>query len=292
MAFKNGLPTWVSALYLPGHSARPSAAPLGCRPDAVVLDLEDFVPHDAKADARAALPRTAAGFRAHGIDVAVRINRPLEQALADLDRAVGPDVQALMLTKLAGADHVRLLDEHVATLESRRGLPVGGIRFVGMIETASGLSQIAEIAGACDRMAAITLGGEDLARECRMQSSEATLMHAKQSLVLAAAAAGIVPWGLLASVVDFADERSFAQMANRSRDFGFRASTCQRAAQVEMVNRIYAPTDTEVARASHTVALAAGSDGWQLDRGEVAHAYWVCATQERHAQRPALHTVA
>ena len=234
------LPNWTSLLYLPGHTAEASASPLGCRPDAVVLDLEDFVPSDEKRVARARVPSLAQAFASQGLDTLVRINRRLDLAVEDLDRVVVEDVKAVMVTKVSSAEHLLLLDEFVASLEAQRGLVPGHIRFVAMIETASALTQVDRIACSVDRLVALTLGGEDLARECGMRSSRHTLTYPKQKLVHAAAAAGIQPWGYLASVADYTDHDLFVAMLQDSRDFGFRSATCLLPAQVEAVNAIYA----------------------------------------------------
>lgn len=244
------LHSWRSLLYLRGHDAEISDMPLGCRPDAVIVDLEDFVPPSDKPRARRNVDSLVEGFSAHGLGVVVRINRPLSLTMLDLDCAVRANVQAIMVTKAMGADHLRLLDEEVSTLELHRGLPAGQIRFVAMIETAEGLRRIDDIATACARTVALTLGAEDLARECRMRATEATLLHAKQTLVQAATAAQLQPWGYLASVADALDDGAFRKMVSRSRDFGFRCASCLRPEQVRAVNELYGPTPGDMKEAA------------------------------------------
>ena len=62
----------------------------------------------------AAVPRVAQ----RGADVMVRINRPLELAIPDIAAAVMPGVTALMLPKVMGPEHVRLLAEVVTEREA------------------------------------------------------------------------------------------------------------------------------------------------------------------------------
>jgi citrate lyase subunit beta/citryl-CoA lyase len=254
MPFKSNLPAWTSLLYLPADTAVASAQPMGCRPDAVVLDLEDFVAQRNKATARARIKDLAAAFTQCGIAAVVRINRPLAMAMQDLDQAIGNDVKALMVTKVASAQHLSLLDEAVAELEMRRGLPVGHTQFVAMIETSQGLANIEDIASSVDRLVAMVLGGEDLARECGMRPSRLTLAYPKQKLVHAAAAAGILPWGYLASVAESSDRTAFHAMVADSREFGFVAATCLQPMQVCVVKEVYAPSPAEVQRARALLA--------------------------------------
>ena len=58
--------------------------------DAIMLDLEDSIPAAEKAAARAALAEAVARVARGGADVVVRINKPYDLALADLDAAVRP----------------------------------------------------------------------------------------------------------------------------------------------------------------------------------------------------------
>ncbi|MBF5007102.1 HpcH/HpaI aldolase/citrate lyase family protein [Diaphorobacter caeni] len=272
------LPTWMSMLYLPAHTAHANAFPLGCRPDAVVLDLEDFVPSAEKTYARSRLAELAQGFAAQGIDVLVRINRPLDEAVADLQQAVRAEVRGLLVTKAASAQHLLLLDEFVSLLERRAGLPEGQICFIPLVETAAALTQMDDIAAATSRNVAIALGGEDLAREARMRAGRDTLAYGKARLVSAAAAAGILPCGYLGSVLDFQGADDFRDLIDASRDFGFRLTTCMRPEQVEIVNIGYAPRANELAWAQ-----AVPADAGIQDRAEAG---WVMARARRCCARP------
>ena len=157
------LPVWRSLLYVPANVERfiDSAHKRGA--DAIILDLEDSVPEAERPRARRDLPATAANVARGGADVVVRINRPWRQTMLDLEAAISPGVQALALTKVDSADHVRLIAEVVSELEAERGMPAGHTRFIVMIETAAAWFRMPEIAAADPRIAAMTLGGEDFA---------------------------------------------------------------------------------------------------------------------------------
>ena len=60
----------------------------------------------------------------------VRINRPLDLAVADIAASVMPGVAALMLPKVMGPEHVRLLAELVTDREAALGMPIGHTRFL------------------------------------------------------------------------------------------------------------------------------------------------------------------
>jgi citrate lyase subunit beta/citryl-CoA lyase len=90
--------------------------------DALIIDLEDSVPLAQKDAARALIPGIVKRFRDTGkSDVMVRINQPLELAIRDIEAAVISGVDAIKVTKVEGAEHLRLLDEMVTRWRSTAG---------------------------------------------------------------------------------------------------------------------------------------------------------------------------
>src|SRR5690606_16272917 len=139
-----------------------------------------------------------------GADVLVRVNRPLSACVRDIEASVCEAVDALVITKVDGAGHVRLLDELVGEVEQAAGLPQGHTRFVLTIETPAALARMADIARASPRSVAMNIGGEDLALACGAEPTEDMLRLPKQQMILAARAAGLMPLGYLGSIADFA----------------------------------------------------------------------------------------
>src|SRR6266481_5372955 len=76
-------PTWRSLLFVPVTSERFVAKAHTRGADAIILDLEDSLLPAHKAAARAALPAAVPRVAQGGADVVVRINRPLDLAVAD-----------------------------------------------------------------------------------------------------------------------------------------------------------------------------------------------------------------
>jgi len=101
---------------------------------------------------------------------------------------------------------------------------------------------------------ALMLGAEDLALDAGFEPDEETLRGPRQQLVLAARAAGVLPFGLLGSLTSFdRDREAWRAMAQRSRRFGFVAATCIHPAQVPVVNEACTPGDEEVQQAHRIV---------------------------------------
>jgi citrate lyase subunit beta/citryl-CoA lyase len=267
---KPGLPVWRSLLYVPVNVGKYVEKAHTRGADCILLDLEDSVPAAEKENARKLVAQAASRARRGGADVVVRINRPDSMASHDLEASVGPEVNGIAITKVDDAAHLRRLDEIVAKLEAKRGLPAGHTRFIAMIETPAAFFRMPEIAAAVDRTVALDIGGEDFALENGMEPTEETLLMPKQQMIFAARAAGILPLGYIASVASFGDIESFRRMVRRSRQYGFLGASCIHPAQVTIVNEEYSPSPEEVAHAKRVIegnarAAAQGRASFAID---------------------------
>jgi len=264
------LPVWRSMLFVPVTVAKyvDRAAERGA--DALILDLEDSVPLAEKPRGRALLQEAAAKVARNGADVVVRINRPWRQALQDIEAAVSPQVQALMLTKVESAEHVQVIAEVVGELEAERGMQAGATKFVALVETASGFLRMAEIARSHPRLVALSVGAEDFALSVGMLPEAEGLFFPKQQMIIAARAAGIVPLGFIGTVADFRDLDAFRATIRRARRLGFAGASCIHPSQVAILNEEYRPSPDEVAQAERAVAAydaasAAGIGAIEID---------------------------
>jgi citrate lyase subunit beta / citryl-CoA lyase len=68
------------------------------------------------------------------------------------------------------------------------------------------------IAQSSRRLAAMNIGGKDIALETGMESTEEMLLMPKQQMVFAARPAGIMPRGFIASVAGFGDWEAFGRI--------------------------------------------------------------------------------
>lgn len=247
-------PVWRSILYVPGNVPKfiDKAHERGA--DCVLVDLEDSVQPAQKAEARAMLPETMKKVARGGADVAVRINRPMRQAIPDLEAAVRPGLSTLFVTKTEGVQHLRLLDEVVTELERERGMPVGGVGFAAMIEHPRALTELNDIAERGPRVIAMMLGGEDFALETGSVPGDETLELPKRMVAFAAQAHGVSMIGILGTVADYSDPAAYRKCAERARRFGFSGGTCIHPGLVATLNEAFTPTADEVAQARKLIA--------------------------------------
>lgn len=262
-------PPWRSLLFVPVTAARFVARAHERDADAVILDLEDGVAPAEKAAARAGLADAAARVGQAGAAVCVRINRPLEAAVVDIAAAVLPGVAALMLPKLTGPEHLRLLVEVIAAREAAIGLPPGHMRLIAQVETPGALPRLGAIAGAGPRVVAIGLGNEDLATEMGAAPGEALFGPLGVLVVAAARAAGVRPMGTIGPYAEFTDLAAYRAGLERSRAIGFACCACIHPAQVAVANAVFGVSPAEAVRARRLLAAFDAA----VARGEGAVAF-------------------
>jgi citrate lyase subunit beta/citryl-CoA lyase len=263
------IPNWRSLLFVPATAERFVAKAHTRGADVIILDLEDSIPPAEKEAARAALPAAAAQVRGNGTEVAVRINRALELAVPDIAAAIRPEVTALMLPKIMGAEHVKLLSEVVAAREAALGLAIGRTRFIGIVETPQALPNLYAIAAADPRMAALGVGSEDLSTELEAVPGADMLYHFGMQVVSAARAAGILPLGSVGAFADFKDLVGYRAALKRSRRLGFACTACIHPLHVPIINEEYGVSAEEADRARRLIATFEAA----LARGEGAVAF-------------------
>jgi citrate lyase subunit beta/citryl-CoA lyase len=251
---RDDLPVWRSLMFVPVTSEKFVRTGADRGADGIILDLEDAVAPSQKAHARTLIAEAIPQVSRNGADVLVRVNRPWRMLVRDIEAAVIPGVTALMLTKVDSPEHVHAVDEIVTELEVERSLPAGGMKFVVLVETASGFFRLEQIAKASQRIVGLSLGSEDFAADVGMQSEPEGLFYPKQQTIFAAKAAGVMPMGFIGSIADFRDQDAFRAIVRRSRRLGFMCASAIHPLQVSVLNEEFAPPAAEVERAERMIA--------------------------------------
>jgi citrate lyase subunit beta/citryl-CoA lyase len=119
-----------------------------------------------------------------------------------------------------------------------------------MVETADAFFELREIAKAHQRVVVLMLGGEDFALSLHMEPTPETMLYPKQHAVIAARAAGILPYGIIGTVADYSDHKAYEAMVRKSAQFGFEGASCIHPAIVPMLNEGFTPAkeDEDLAR--------------------------------------------
>ncbi|MFD3457992.1 HpcH/HpaI aldolase/citrate lyase family protein [Streptomyces sp. NPDC058691] len=142
--------------------------------DVLLGNLEDAVAADRKEAARAGLVAIGKATDFGDTQLWTRVNSlDSPWALDDLITLVteiGDRLDVVMVPKVEGAEDIHYVDRLLAQLEARAGVR-RPILVHAILETASGVANVEEIAGASPRMQGISLGPADLAASRRMKTT-------------------------------------------------------------------------------------------------------------------------
>lgn len=263
-------------LFAPGSDEHKLNKAAGIPGVVLIADLEDSVTYTHKELARERV-RGVVSRLAPGRVIWVRIN-PVSQAAMwqqDLRALVRVGVGGILVPKVGGPEELRRVGAELSNLEHERGLELGTIRVMPIVETASGVVNVDRIAEADERVTALALGPGDLALELGFEpTSEAstpnpTLVFAMVRLVYASAAAHLEPphdgaYG------DFRDREGLRARARFARDLGFATKHAIHPAQVEAIRECFRPSELELTNAQRVVsayrqAEAEGTGATALD---------------------------
>jgi len=241
-----------SFLFVPGHRPERFAKALASGADAVIIDLEDAVPLDAKDAARTSLLSAWSAFDAgQRARLLVRVN-PAGTPWHEADLAVLgdlPGLGAVMLPKAENAQQV----EHA--------FMVSGVSVLPLIESAEGVGQMDGIARA-QGVLRLGLGHIDLQADLRIicGPDEAEIAPIRLSMVVASRRAHL-PAPVDGVTTATTDADVLARDAQRSRRFGFGAKLCIHPAQVAGVHQALAPTEAECVWAERVLAAEVQAQG-------------------------------
>lgn len=234
-----------SVLYMPGANARALDKARSLDADALILDLEDAVAPDAKAQAR---EQVADALRTGGYgrrECIVRINAlDTPWGLQDVQAIARCGADAVLLPKVQSAEQLAALAQALDAAGAPADLPLWA-----MAETPLGFLRLDAIAGGHPRLAAIVVGTSDLVKDLHARhtpSREETLL-ARSMAVMAARAHGLA---VLDGVhLDLHDDAGLEAACKQGRDQGFDGKTLIHPKQIAGANAAFAPTKEELATA-------------------------------------------
>jgi len=237
-------------LFVPGDKEKLLLKSLGLGADAVIWDVEDAVALPQKETARAAIGAALAAAPAKHVPIYVRINALCCGMLeADLGRIVQPQLCAVLFSKAESAEQVRELDSALGRFERASGLAEGAIKINCLIETCLGVVHAYSIATACPRVCGLSFGVEDFTLDlgtARTRDGH-DLVYPRSAVALAAGAAKITAIDTVFS--DLSDEEGLTNECRMVRQLGFKGKFAIHPKQLEIINREFSPSPSEVAYA-------------------------------------------
>lgn len=248
-----------SELSTPGsneHMLRKAAV---SQADLVLLDLEDAVSPDAKAEARIHVIEALTTLDWGKKTRAVRVNNlESEYAYQDIITVVeeaGEQLDILILPKIKEARDVWWVDVLLTQIEKRlhRTRP---IMLEAFIEEVEAMLHVEEIARASSRLEALIFGPGDYSASQGVDSRGIdgsfaiypdTWYYARNRIAIAAHAAGID--AIDGAFANFKDPEGYRRECLRARALGFVGKWTIHPSQIEIANEIFSPTPDEIAEA-------------------------------------------
>jgi citrate lyase subunit beta / citryl-CoA lyase len=238
-----------SVLYMPGANERALEKAAGLPADALILDLEDAVAPDAKAEARDRVCEAASSGRYGAREVAIRVNSagtPWHDD--DLRAAASAGPAAVVVPKVDSPATVHAVE---------KALDAGGAPATtaiwAMLETPAALLRAEGICSASARLTVLVMGTNDLAKELRAEQvpgRQPLLTGLGLALVAARATGKVILDGVYN---DIKDAEGFEAECVQGRQMGFDGKTLIHPSQLEPCNRVFAPAPEDVERSQRII---------------------------------------
>ena len=263
--------------------------------DVIFLDLEDAVAPDEKAQARLNIIKALNEVDWGNKTMSIRINgldtHYMYRDVVDIVEQAGERLDLIMIPKVGTAADVYAVDMLVTQVEDAMGYQKR-IGFEHIIETALGMQNISEIAGASKRNESLHFGVADYAASTRARTTIIGGVNPDYS-VLTDPTEGVrdVHWGdmwhyALARMVvaaranglrpidgpfgDFQDPEGYKAAAKRAAVLGCEGKWAIHPSQIALANEVMSPSEAEVEKAQRILkamaeAEAAGKGAVSLD---------------------------
>ena len=249
------MPSRRTMLFVPGNNPGmlQSAPVLGA--DSVIFDLEDAVAMSEKDAARDLVCSALRAVQFEGTEIVVRINAldsPYwKQDVADV---IAAGVDCILVPKCSTAHDVHDVAAVIAQEEKRNALAAGSIVIMPLLEGALGVENAFSIANADKRVSSLFFGAEDFCADMGAQRTATgeEIQFARGRIVLAAKAAHI---GAIDTPFTNVDDYAGVQRDSElGRQMGFDGKAVISPQHVRIVNRVFTPTEKEIAWAERVKA--------------------------------------
>ena len=261
--------------------------------DVLLGNLEDGVQSDKKIDAREGLSKLGREIDFGETQLWTRVNALNSPWFLDdvvrLVAEIGDKLDVVMVPKVEGPWDIHFVDQLLAQLEAKHGLKKP-LLVHAILETASGVNHVEEIAAASPRMQGLSLGPADLAASRRMKTTrvggghpgylvradpdagapDAPRATAQQDLWhytlarMVDACTGILPY--YGPFGDIADTVACEDQFRNAFLMGCVGAWSLHPVQIEIAKRVYSPPPDEVKWAQRVVeAMGDGSGAVMVD---------------------------
>lgn len=241
-------------LFTPGNHPRRVEKALSLDADVVILDLEDAVAVAEKVKTRDIVRETLALPR--DVAVIVRVNAyDTPYCYGDICAVVCPELDGIMLPKLESVEDLKSVEWLIENLERDRGMDIGAIDLIPIIETAKGQANLREMVQCGSRVKRFAFGAGDYTRDLGMDwtKDEAELLPVRSEMVLASRLGGLEP-PIDTVYIHIKEHDLFAKSCETVRALGFQGKLCIHPDQIIPANAAFTPTAESIQWSEKIVA--------------------------------------
>ena len=229
--------------------------------DAMIFDLEDSVPLNAKDEARKNIADAlAAGLKK---PMFLRISNPRAgDFMADLQVLANAssllNVAGIVLPKADDADDIQAVAKALKDVEAKHSMQEGTLSILPLIETCLGLRNGFDIAKASTRVIGMALASAEQGDFMvdlggRWTPRSLALAYPRSKLVVDARAAG-VQWLVDGVFMNLKDTDMLREECLIARELGFVGKMAIHPTQVDVMHTVFSPSELEVAYARGLIA--------------------------------------
>jgi citrate lyase subunit beta/citryl-CoA lyase len=285
-----------SMLFVPGIKDTWMEKMRASKADAIILDLEDSVPENLKADARKIVESGIKTLSEHEQRVYVRINRgPYCYDIDDLHAVIRDGLEGIVIPKMYGPEDVDILESIVSEIEYKKGLEVGTTKFVATLETAESIQLAYEI-GKKERVVAlsgVSPKSGDVERALGYQWTPEGLerLYIRSRVVLAARATQTLAIG--GTWQDVHNLEGLKESVTFNRQLGFMGEMIIHPSHIDIVNEAYSMSSEELEYyrglvAAFEAGLKEGKAAVLYDGEHIDYAHYVTAKQHLETSEDSL----
>lgn len=230
-----------SALFSPAINSRAMEKTRHIDADVFILDLEDSVAPESKAEARSNVRSFLQQRQPDGREMVVRVNgRETPWYREDICSTASLAPDAILIPKVNDADDIQRVED----LLDEAGAPAS-LRLWCMVETPLAIVNLHAIArqanATASRLSVLVMGANDLLKELRAaHTPERTpLLYAMGAAVMASRAYGLAILDAVHN--DIADTDGLQRACEQARALGFDGKTLIHPGQVSTCNRVFSP---------------------------------------------------
>lgn len=247
-----------TALFVPGNRPDRIDKALRTSADAVIIDLEDAVPPDQKAEAREHVKAKLAQYPDE--KVIVRSNAvDSPQFRNDLLAVATVGLRCVLVPKVETASDVHRINQELLDAESHMGLEPGTMKVLYLIESALAVQNIFVIASEQTepvRQSLAAFGAADYTTDLGIDITAGgeELMYSRARMCVACRAARMDPPLDSPFMYDLKNPEALRADALRAKQLGFGGKLCIHPNQIEICNEVFSPREEEVAFARKVIS--------------------------------------